>query len=186
MILLLAAGLSMDAFAISVTNGMCYRMPRMKNALYSGLAFGFFQGLMPFVGYLGGHAFSGVIENLDHWIALLLLGFIGARMIIGALQAGKGGEDTGRPRAFAFKMLILQAVATSIDALAVGISLGVIRVNIALAVCLIAATTFSLSFAGVFIGDRFGGLLKGKAELLGGAILVFIGVKIFIEHAGIL
>lgn len=184
MILLLAVGLSMDAFAVSVTNGMCYKMPVLKNALYSALAFGVFQGLMPLLGYFAGQSFSGAIERYDHWLALGLLGFIGAHMIYEAITGMRDNGDSPE-RIFSFKVLILQAVATSVDALAIGISLGVMKANLALAVILIATVTFIFCFAAVIIGKRFGGVLKEKAEITGGVILILIGLRIFVEHMGL-
>lgn len=181
----LAFGLAMDAFAVSVTNGMCYRMNTAKNALSSGLAFGLFQGLMPLIGYFAGHTFSGAIERFDHWIALLLLSLIGGKMIYEAIRDGKKPENCPT-RAFSVKTLTLQAVATSIDALAVGVSLGVMQVDIFLSVGIIAAITFLCSFTGVLIGKRFGGWLQDKAEILGGVILILIGANIFLEHSGLL
>lgn len=182
MILFLAVGLSMDAFAVSVTNGMCYRLPLIKNAVYSGLTFGIFQGLMPLIGFFAGNTFSHVVERYDHWLALFLLGFIGARMVAGAVKEMKNPQENLPERVCSPKVLLLQGVATSIDALAVGVSLGVMQVNIFAAVSMIAATTFLFSFAGVVIGKKAGSLLKEKAEILGGIILIVIGLRIFIEH----
>lgn len=180
-VFLLAFGLSMDAFAVSVTNGMCYRIPPAKNALASGLAFGLAQGLMPLIGYYAGHSLSDLIESVDHWIALLLLGFIGGKMIVEAVKSARNPQ--GCPvKAFSYKTLAMQAIATSIDALAVGVGLGVMQVNLWLAVSTIAAVTFFCSFGGVLIGKKFGQMLKEKAEILGGAILVLIGIRIFWEH----
>lgn len=180
----LAFGLSMDAFAVSVSNGMCYKMNPLKNALSSGLAFGLFQGLMPLIGYLAGRSFSDVIESVDHWIALVLLSFIGGKMIVEAVKMRKEPEDCKTYRAFSFRTLTVQAIATSIDALAVGVSLGVMKANILLSVGVIALITFCCSFAGVFIGKKCGVLLQDKAEILGGVILILIGVNIFLEHVG--
>lgn len=181
-ILLLAVSLSMDAFAVSVTNGMCYRMPLFKNALFSGLTFGIFQGLMPLLGFFAGQSFSHIVERYDHWIALFLLGFIGARMVHEAVKEMRQPAETPVERVFSFKVLMLQGIATSIDALAVGVSLGVMQVNVFAAVSAIGVTTFLFSFGGVLIGKKSGSLLKEKAELLGGVILIIIGVKIFAEH----
>ena len=181
-ILLLAFALSMDAFAVSITNGLCYReMSPAKNALYSGSAFGLFQGLMPLIGYFVGQAFAGFVHNVDHWIALILLGFIGGRMAWGAVR------DILHPEAavcsvFSTRTLLVQAVATSIDALAVGVSLAMVGTNIFAAVAIIACITFLFSFCGVFIGHRFGGALGDKATLLGGIILISIGIRVFIDH----
>lgn len=178
-IFLLAVGLSMDAFAISLTNGMCYRLPLAKNALYSGLAFGLSQGLMPLIGYYAGISFAQIVERYSAWIALILLSFIGIKMIITAVEESKHPEKRAE-RVFSFKILVMQAVATSVDALAVGVSLGFMKVSLWLSVSMIAATTFVFSFSGVLIGKKFGGLFKEKAEALGGIILIFIGLRIFL------
>ncbi len=183
MILLLAFGLSMDAFAVSMTNGMCYRIPVWRNALSSGLAFGLAQGLMPLLGYLLGMSFSDFVQRVDHWMAFLLLGFIGARMLHQANKERKCPE-TNHPRSFSYKTLFVQAVATSIDALAIGVGLGALKTNLYLTVGTIAAITFLCCVIGVFMGRKFGQLFKDKAEFLGGAILILIGVKIFVEHMG--
>jgi putative Mn2+ efflux pump MntP len=175
----------MDAFAVSITNGMCYRMNTLKNALYSGLAFGLFQGIMPLIGYFAGATFSSAISSLDHWIALVVLGVIGGKMIWEAVKEMRNPEAC-EIKAFSVRTLAVQAVATSIDALAVGVSLGIMQVDVFAAASLIAAITFGCSFLGVFIGKRFGGWLQDKAELLGGAILVLIGLKIFLEHMGVI
>lgn len=186
MILLLAAGLSMDAFAVSVTNGMCYRINPLKNAMYSGLAFGLAQGLMPLIGYYAGSVFANIVERYVHWVALIFLGVIGLKMIIEAVKDMKRPDGSGTERSFSIRVLVFQAIATSIDALAVGVSLGVMKVNIMVAAATIAATTFAFSFTGVLIGKKFGQILKEKAEILGGAILILIGVRIFLEHIGII
>lgn len=186
MILLLAVSLSMDAFAVSMTNGMCYRINPLKNALYSGLAFGLAQGLMPLIGYFAGRTFADIVERYVHWVALILLGVIGAKMIIEAVRDLKRPEEDSHERKFSLKILIFQAVATSIDALAVGVSLGIMKVNLVLAASTIAATTFAFSFTGVLAGKKFGQILKEKAEILGGVILILIGVRIFLQHYGII
>lgn len=179
MCIFLALGLAMDAFAVSMTNGMCCRIHPAKNALSSGLAFGAFQGLMPLIGYFAGNAFSDVVSSVDHWVALALLGFLGGRMIHEALNEQE--QPVGN-KPFALKTLLVQAVATSIDALAVGVTLGVMQVDIQTAVSIIALITFAFSFSGVLIGRSLGALLGTKAELLGGVILVLIGLRIFLEH----
>lgn len=182
-LLLIALGLSMDAFAVGAANGMCMRRVRPRDSFLIAGAFGLFQGLMPTAGYLLGFAFAGYIRAIDHIIALVLLGIIGGKMIYEALSAKKeeefcavdGWKLTG-------KVLLMQAVATSIDALAVGVGFAAMDVNILHAATFIAIITFALSLAAVWIGNRFGGLLNNKAELLGGVILVGIGIKIFVEH----
>lgn len=169
----------MDAFAVSVTNGMCYKMPLYKNALFSGLTFGVFQGLMPLIGFFAGSSFSHIVERYVNWLALFLLGFIGAKMIIEAVKELRSQSLNAVERVFKPKLLILQGIATSIDALAVGVGLGVMQVNIFVAASIITAVTFLFSFAGVVIGKKVGGLLKEKAEIFGGAILIIIGLRIF-------
>lgn len=181
MLFLTALGLSMDAFAVSVTNGLCLRGSGLRHGLWTALAFGLFQGGMPVLGFLLGQGFSGPVRRLDHWVALLLLGFIGGRMVkegIGQLRS----PEVSRPREFSWGMLLLQAVATSIDALAVGIGFALMEVEILPAAGLIAGVTFLCCLVGFFIGRRFGGLLKERAEIFGGIILMLTGIKIFLEH----
>lgn len=179
---MLAIGLSMDAFAVSISNGLCMRKIGPKEALRPAFAFGLAQGVMPLLGYVAGQTFSRAISFLDHWVALLLLGAIGGKMIVEAVREMREPEACPSSGVLTLRMLILQAVATSIDALAVGVSLAVMNVNIWLAAGFIACVTFAFSFAGVYIGKKSGVFLKTKAELAGGAILVLIGVKIFAEH----
>jgi len=178
---LLAVGLSMDAFAVSVCKGLSAGRVTLPHALTAGLWFGGFQGLMPFLGWLLGSRFQVLIANIDHWIAFLLLGLIGLNMI----RESRGGEEhvdsSFRPRS----MLPL-AVATSIDALAVGVTFAFLRVEIGPAVSCIGVITFLLSAAGVYIGGAFGDRFQGKAELAGGVILVLMGSKILLEHLGFL
>lgn len=183
LLLFLAFGLSMDAFAVSVTNGLCNRGSPGKTALYCGLSFGLAQGIMPLIGYWAGHTLDRWIERIDHWVALLLLAAIGGKMIAEAIKPKKK-ELAASPASQEFSLWLLaaQAVATSIDALAVGVSLGVVQADIVLAVSVIAAVTFCCCFLGVLIGRRFGTLLSGRAEILGGVILIFIGLHIFWEH----
>lgn len=179
----LAVGLSMDACAVSVSNGMCFKNFGKRHIVITALAFGLFQALMPIIGYLAGQSLSSVISFLDHWIALILLGFIGGKMVIeayGELKCPEGIKCS--VRIFSLKTLVVQAVATSIDALAVGVSLAVMNVNIVAAASFIGIITFTLSIAGSVLGRRFGMMLKQKAEILGGVILILIGIKIFIEH----
>lgn len=181
-LLLLALGLSMDACAVSVSNGMCFKKIVKKEILLMAIAFGFFQGFMPVLGYLLGQTFSGFISAFDHWVALILLGAIGLKMIIETIRDMKSEGCCDGERPFTMQVLLLQAVATSIDALAVGISFAVMDVNIWSAACFIGIVTFACSLAGSFLGSRFGQFLKTKAQFLGGAILIGIGLKIFIEH----
>lgn len=184
-LLMIAVGLSMDAFAVSVTDGMVNRKLNFGKTLYIALTFGIFQGIMPTIGYLAGTAFSSAISSLDHWVALILLCFIGGKMIWDAVgeirrrDQKRGGEI---PELFSYRLIMVQGVATSIDALAMGVSFAVMNVNIAAAAAFIAGITFVCSFTGVRIGKKCGGMLKDKAQLFGGCVLVLIGFKIFIEH----
>lgn len=179
---LLAVGLSMDAFAVSITNGLCTKNISKKQTLQVGLAFGLAQGVMPILGYLAGQTFSNAISSLDHWIALIFLGAIGGKMVIEALKGMKEPESCSVQGTLTLKMLILQAIATSIDALAVGVSFAVMNVNIWVASSFIACITFIFGIIGVIIGKKSGIFLKSKAEIAGGVILILIGIKIFVEH----
>lgn len=179
----IAVGLSMDAFAVSVTNGAVQKKVTPSMALRMAGFFGFFQGFMPFLGWLIGKAGESFIGNIDHWIALILLGFIGIQMIVESLRKDEDSE----PEELNVRRLTALAIATSIDALATGIILPTaVRANtvllMVLSVCLIAVITFILCLIGVWVGKKFGDLLSGKAELLGGIVLVLIGVKIFCDH----
>lgn len=182
-LIFIAVGLAMDAFAVSIALGLKISpKEKVKIALKAGLFFGVAQGVMPLIGWILGTRFSTYIESLDHWIAFILLSIIGGKMIYESVWGDEEEEevDTGSK-----KMFIL-AIATSIDALAVGVSFAFLNVNILLAVSIIGVITLITSIIGVIIGKIFGDLFKGKAELIGGIILVFIGLKILIEHTGIL
>ena len=190
---LLAIGLSMDAFAVSVCKGLAMKKVTFRNAAICGVWFGGFQALMPFIGYLLGSGFEKYINAVAPWIAFVLLALIGGNMIREALSKDEEDEDTSA--ALDVKTMFLMAVATSIDALAVGITFACVPVeiiaasplvNTLVAVCLIGATTFVLSCAGVKAGSVFGSRYKSKAEFVGGAILILIGVKILLEHLGVL
>jgi putative Mn2+ efflux pump MntP len=179
----IALGLSMDAFAVSVSNGICYKNAGVKEAFITALTFGVFQAIMPLIGYFAGRTVSNAVEFIDHWIALILLGFIGGSMIYGAVKERKT-QGGGKYKVYCTtKDLIIQGVATSIDAFAVGISLAVIDTNIYVAVALIGVVTFICCLVGVPVGRKFGFLIKEKAEIFGGCILIIIGLKIFIEHS---
>ena len=180
-LLLIAVGLSMDAFAVSVCKGLSVKKVGVKHAALAGLYFGGFQFLMPVIGYLLGFRFESVIESIDHWVAFVLLAFIGGNMIKESFGKGEELNDD-----FGVRTMLLMAIATSIDALAVGITFAFLEVQILPAAGLIGVTTFLLSFAGIYIGNVFGVRYKSKAELAGGIILVLIGVKILLEHLGIL
>lgn len=186
-LLLIAVGLSMDAFAVSIGNGLSMKKESPKAALAIAFSFGLFQALMPTLGYFLGTAFEKVIREFDHYIALIFLGFIGGKMIYDGIKELKAKKKSGEPEEKGFKLslgtLLIQAVATSIDALIVGVSFAALPdVNIWAAVTLIGIITFSISLTGVFFGKKFGSLLGSRAEIFGGIILVAIGLKVFIEH----
>ena len=178
----LAVGLSMDAFAVAVCKGLAMRQISMRKAAIVGLWFGGFQGLMPLIGYLLGVQFKDKITAIDHWIAFVLLGIIGINMI---KESREQEEEEGSDSLAAADMLVL-AVATSIDALAVGVTFAFLNVNIIAAVSFIAVITFILSAVGVKVGNVFGTRYKSRAELAGGIILILLGTKILLEHTGIL
>ncbi len=181
---LIAVGLSMDAFAVSVCKGLSTRQLKVKHYLIIGAWFGGFQSLMPTIGYLLGSTFEKGINKFDHWVAFLLLAVIG----VGMLKEGfSKEEETGANDSFSFKTMSVLAIATSIDALAVGITFALLpNVNIAAAVLFIGSITFILSAVGLKVGNIFGLKYKNKAEIAGGAILVLIGIKILLEHLGFL
>lgn len=185
---ILAVGLSMDAFAVSVCKGLAMPKISVKKACIVGAWFGGFQALMPALGYLLGVQFQDRITSIDHWIAFILLGVIGVNMIREACSSecedGCGCEQ--ETDALDIRTMFLLAVATSIDALAVGITFAFLKVHIVAAVCFIGVTTFTISAAGVKIGNVFGTRYKSKAELAGGIILILLGVKILLEHLGVL
>lgn len=176
-VILIGIGLSMDAFAVSTSNGIVSK-PSWKKTLLIAFMFGLFQAVMPLVGFFAGSLFSDVIEKYDHWIALILLTFIGGKMIADFFCKKEKDE---KQSFLTLKMLLVQAVATSIDALAVGVSFVGVTFNIFLAVGIIGAITFVLSLLAVRIGIKFGDILTDKATLVGGIILIAIGLKIFIE-----
>ncbi|HIV10990.1 MAG TPA: manganese efflux pump [Candidatus Faeciplasma avium] len=181
-ICLIGLGLSMDAFAVAVTNGMTKKNIGIGMAAGIGLCFGLFQGLMPAAGFALGSTFSSYIQAFDHVIALLLLGFIGGRMVYDGIKGEKDSQDGSR---LTLGVLIAQGVATSIDALAVGVSFAAVfksPMTMLAAAGIIAGLTFSLSFIGVYIGKKSGDFLNSKAQIVGGLILIGIGVKIFVEH----
>ena len=180
-LLILAVGLSMDAFAVSVCKGLAVEKADGRVCLTAGIWFGGFQALMPLIGYLLGAQFSSYIESVDHWIAFVLLALIGGNMIRESFGEADAQSASTRPRA-----MFPLAVATSIDALAVGVTFATLEVDIIPAVCLIGATTFLLSAAGVKIGSIFGARWRVGAEILGGVILILLGVKILLEHLGVL
>ena len=181
-LLILAIGLSMDAFAVSVCKGLAMKKLEFKNMAIVGLWFGGFQALMPTIGYFLGVQFKNQITAIDHWIAFVLLGIIGANMIKEACS--KDDEEEVKAN-LDVKTMFMLAIATSIDALAVGITFAFLSVNLVHAVTFIGITTFILSAVGVRIGNIFGTKYKAKAEIAGGIILILLGIKILLEHLGI-
>lgn len=181
----IGVGLAMDAFAVSICKGL--NMPKMnyKQAGIIALFFGGFQALMPFLGWSLGRQFESYIVSIDHWIAFVLLAIIGGNMIKEALSDEDEDEIENTNGSLDLKELFMLAIATSIDALAVGVTFAFLGVQIVPAITLIGITTFAISFAGVYIGHQFGSRYEKKAELAGGIILVCIGLKILFEHLGI-
>ena len=183
---LLGVGLAMDAFAVAICKGLSMKKVKTKNAIIVGLFFGGFQAFMPFLGWLLGSQFEQYIVSVDHWIAFGLLGIIGGKMLYEAIK----GEDecdhdhSIKEEILDIKELFILAIATSIDALAVGITFAFLKYPVGLSVTIIGITTFVISVAGVYIGNFFGEKFKKKAEIAGGIILVGIGVKILLEHLG--
>lgn len=180
-LLLIGLALSMDAFSVAVTNGLCMNKVKCYDAIKVGFFFGTAQGIMPIIGYYGGLLFSGFIESVDHWIAFVILSVIGIKMIVEAV------DKIRNPRKDCDKLLMsnelfFQAIATSIDALAVGVGFAALNINIFAAAAIIMIITLGLSTTGVFIGKSVGSVLKEKAEILGGIILISIGIKILFEH----
>lgn len=180
---ILAIGLSMDACAVSICKGLATKKVCARHMLITGIWFGGFQALMPLIGFLLGSAFEKYVTAFDHWIAFVLLGAIGINMI----KESFSNEENEADCDFSFKRMLLMAIATSIDALAVGITFALLpEVNIIAAVLFIGIITFILSALGVKFGNVVGGKYKSKAEFLGGAILILLGIKILLEHLGIL
>lgn len=179
----IAVGLSMDAFAVSICKGLSVGKVKMKHLLITGLYFGGFQALMPALGYMLGTKFQHMITSVDHWIAFVLLGIIGLNMIKESRECDECSEMDAD---FGFKAMVVLAIATSIDALAVGVTFAFLQVQIIPAVIFIGVTTFILSAVGVKIGNVFGTKYKSKAELFGGVVLILMGTKILLEHLGIL
>ena len=184
-LVVLAVGLAMDAFAVSVCKGLSAKKTTLKEMAICGGWFGGFQALMPLIGFLLGGLFASAIQSFDHWIAFILLLILGINMLKEGIMKGKG--ECEHCEDFSFKTMFTMAIATSIDALAVGISLAMAgNVNIVIAILLIGAITFMLSALGVKIGQFFGAKLQNVAQVLGGFILIFIGVKILLEHLAII
>ncbi|MBQ7042470.1 MAG: manganese efflux pump [Muribaculaceae bacterium] len=176
-LLLIAMGLSMDAFAVSIGKGLSVCHLRPRHSMSVGLWFGGFQAMMPLIGYALGASFASLVSDYDHWIAFVLLGIIGANMIKEAFSK----EEKSDPD-FSFKTMLIMAIATSIDALAIGVSFAFLGVNIFTAAIVIGITTFLFSVAGIKIGNLFGCRYKSKSEFIGGVVLIIIGTKILMEH----
>ena len=181
-LLILAIGVSMDAFAVSICKGLAMKQIKFKHMLIVGLWFGGFQALMPLIGYFLGIQFETYITAYDHWIAFILLAFISGNMIKEALS----NEEETADASLAVKIMLVLAIATSIDALALGVTFAFLQVNIWEAVSFIGVVTFLFSVAGLKIGNVFGTKYKSKAEFVGGVILILLGIKILLEHLGIL
>ncbi|MBQ3140909.1 MAG: manganese efflux pump [Clostridia bacterium] len=182
-LLILAIGLSMDAFAVAICKGLCTQQYRLRHSVVVGAWFGGFQALMPAIGFLLGSAFEGYIKQWDHWVAFVLLGLIGANMI---RESFSKEEEACERNPLAFRAMLIVAIATSIDALAVGVTFAFLSVNLPVALLCIGVSTFLLSGVGVRIGNVFGARYKSKAEFSGGLILILLGTKILLEHLGII
>jgi len=178
-IMIIAVGLSMDAFAVSITLGLSARRAKIRELFIPGIYFGFFQALMPLIGYFAGVCFADKIHSLDHWIAFVLLGLIGGKMI---KESFSHEDEKVHENPFQFLKMLLLAIATSIDALAVGVTFAFFEINIFKTIIIIGLTTFCISVGGVKIGNLFGSKFRSKAEFIGGAVLVVLGIKILIEH----
>ncbi len=185
-LLLIAVGLSMDAFAVSVCKGLCMKRLNVRQALVIALFFGGFQGLMPLIGWALGTQFERFITPVDHWIAFGLLALIGGKMLWDALHEDDEALACPADGKLDMRELVMLAIATSIDALAVGITFAFLRVDIAISVGLIGLTTFVLSLIGVAVGHRFGARYEKPATIVGGVVLILIGLKILLEHLGII
>lgn len=181
-ILLISIGLAMDAFAVAVCKGLAMAKMNWKKAIIIGLYFGIFQAIMPIIGYYLGESFQGLVTSVDHWIIFGLLTLIGGNMIKEALDKEKKEANDN----IDVKTMIILAIATSIDALAIGITLAFFEINLTLAVSLIGIIAFIFSILGVKIGNKFGEKYERKAEIAGGIILIIIGVKILLEHLQII
>lgn len=189
----IAVGLSMDAFAVAICKGLSLRKVSLKKCAKVGLYFGGFQGVMPLIGFILGVQFKDYIVSIDHWIAFILLSFIGINMIRESREKedenvveGLAEVAVGEENELGFKNMIMLSIATSIDALAVGVTFAFLQVDIVPAVSFIGIVTFVLSMIGVKVGNIFGVKYKSKAEFVGGAILILMGIKILIEHLGLL
>ena len=183
-IILIAIGLAMDAFAVSVSRGFCITRAHLVHASVLGITFGFFQAIMPQIGWLLGRSFENQINSYDHWVAFVLLFIVGGKMIAEAIKDARNGCNCNQKEAtpLTFRLLISLGIATSIDALAIGITFSFLKVNIIIPILIIGLITFLLSFAGVFIGKACGKFLGAKAELIGGLILIAVASEILYSH----
>lgn len=181
-IVLIGVGLAMDAFAVSICKGLSMKKMEWKKAIIIGLYFGIFQALMPLIGFILGVGFEDAIANIDHWVAFILLSIIGLNMIKEAVSDKKEESDDKVD----FKTMIVLSVATSIDALAIGVTFAFLNVNIVSAISIIGTITFLISVIGVKVGNVFGDKYESKAEMTGGVILILLGIKILLEHTGFL
>ena len=184
-LLLLSLGLAMDAFSVSVCKGLSMKKLNMKGGVITALFFGVFQGLMPVIGYFLGSRFEKIISSYSHWISFGLLAFIGGKMILEACNHDEN-EENDKEYKLDLKELFILAIATSIDALAVGIVFAAEKTNLIFSVSIIGIITFILSLLGVFIGHKFGSKYEKKAEFAGGTVLVLIGVKLLLEGLGVI
>ncbi len=180
--LLIALGLAMDSFSVAIANGLSTKKFKTSNALKIAAFFGFFQAIMLILGWYAGVNLLDLISEYDHWVAFFLLTFIGSRMIYESIRK----ESTKLVSSLSIKVLLILSIATSIDALAVGLSLSLLNVSATIPAAVTGVVTFSLSFFGVYIGGRFGHILKSRVESLGGIILIAIGLKILLEHLAII
>ena len=190
-VLIIAGGLSMDAFAVAVTQGACLDIRTVRYPFSIGITFGFFQALMPLVGWVAGSTFSSMIQHIDHWIAFVLLGIIGVKMFADGyvdLRRKRRAKANGMAcevrcgGILRIHDLLMMGIATSIDALAVGITFGMLRIDIWSSILVIGVTTFIVSTSGVYLGKRAGPLLGDKMEMAGGTVLLLLGLKILVEH----
>lgn len=186
-IFLVGVGLSMDAFAVAICKGLAMPRVNRKQTLLIGLYFGVFQAIMPLTGWLLGSQFARRVTKMAPWIAFVLLAWIGGSMIRESLST-KEKEEKAEPAELRHRELLMLAIATSIDALAVGVSFSMVELTVPIyaAAALIGCTTFAISVAGVFVGNLFGARYKNRAEFVGGAILILIGLKILLEHLGVI
>jgi len=178
-IIFIAFGLAMDAFAVSITSGLTIKSLKINNAIKIGTFFGLFQAIMPIIGWMAGLSFREIISDVDHWIAFGLLCIIGCKMIY---ESSKMEANNNKINPLNIYMLLILSVATSIDALAIGLTLSFLKVSIVLPAIIIGTITFSLSVIGVYFGNKFGHYFERKIEIAGGLILIGIGIKILIEH----